>query len=106
MPTVEAVRELAVSGPGWGPVAAGSGGVKGERGLNGEEATGGCGDACALEVRGGNRKEAPGPVSSEDRAGEKVDFYKVLFSGRRGGGDAVQMQSGVWSTEAWGTGLL
>lgn len=28
MPTVEAVRELAVSGPGWGPDAAGSGGVE------------------------------------------------------------------------------
>ena len=81
-------------------------GVKGERGLNGEEDTGGHGEACALEVREGNRKEAPGPVSSKDRAGEKMDFYKVLFSGRRGGGDAVQMQSGVWSTEAWGADLL
>lgn len=28
MPAVEGVRELALSGPRWGPVAAGSGGVE------------------------------------------------------------------------------
>lgn len=38
--------------------------------------------------------------------GERMDCYKVLFSGRHGGGDAVQMQFGVWSTEAWVTDLL
>lgn len=81
-------------------------GIKGERGLSREEDTGGYGEAHALAMREGNRKDAPGPVSSKDRAGEKMDFYKVLFSGRCGGGDAVQMQSGVWSTEAWGTDLL
>lgn len=45
---MEGVRGAGSSGPRWGPVAAGSGecGVKGERGLNREEDTGGYGEYC------------------------------------------------------------
>lgn len=64
----------------------------------------------ALEGKGRVGKRREGCTRARQQQGqgmgERMDFYKVLFSGRHGRGDAVQMQFGVWSTEAWVTDLL
>lgn len=83
MPTVEGVRELALSGPRgaccsyerWS-------GVKGERGLNQEEDTGGYEeDSCAQSERKG-RRGAPGLVSSRNRErGRRWTSTRSCFPG-------------------------